>query len=255
MQLANILSHVFIGLFFLILLVGALWLKQRIRWKLLRRYPSKVSKYVDVSQKYNGEIVLMTNYFVQGVSTEKPSIKESYWYAIAKKIVRHCQNKKQPKVLFIGLGANTSSRLIEHMDERIYQVIVEIDPVVIQACQDFFHLDEMKQIEVVQADIYDLLKKKKSVWANHFDVIVIDTFDAKPPYLLNGSHDPIFLRQLYRWLKKDGNFLINIPVKTKGIHVKELLDYLQGIFQKVNHTIIYDPRGYQNHVISAAAKK
>jgi tRNA1(Val) A37 N6-methylase TrmN6 len=224
-------------------------------WKLLRRYLSDISRFVDVSRKYNGELVLMTNYFVQGVSIGQPSIKKSYWYAIAAEILKHCLETKSPKILFIGLGGNTSSLLVFRQNPAIHQTIVEIDHVVIRACRAYFHLDELKNAEIINADIFDLLKKKKTVWKHHFDVIVIDTFDAEPPYMLKGSHDPAFLIQLYAWIKHDGMFLFNAPVKTTGIKIDDLQVFLIKHFLDLEHRIIRDPRGYRNHVIKAEMKR
>jgi len=238
-----------------ITIIILLYLRRRITWKRLKRYESKISGYIDVSEKYNGEKVLMTNYFVQGVSIEHSSIKKSYWYRIAREVLQHAKGKKNVSVLFIGLGGNTSSALIDQENPKIHQVIVEIDPLIIQACQEYFHLDTLKNAEVIEADIFTLLPKKKVKWKNTFDAIVIDTFEAKPPYLLKGSHDPKFLDQLAEWLKPDGMYLFNIPLKTQGKDIPALVSYLQTVFQQQKHEIVRDPRGYRNHVISATIKK
>ena len=231
------------------------YMRRRLRWKRLHRYESKISGHIDICEKYNGERVLMTNYFVQGVSIEEPSISKSYWYKVSELLLTHNKGKKEPTVLFIGLGANTSSLLVNRKKPNIHQVIVEIDPLVIRACREFFHLDELKNTDIITADIFALLKKNKSSWKGKFDSIVIDTFDAEPPYLLHGSHDPTFLNQLFAWLKNDGMFIFNIPVKTTGKNVPLLLQYLEKQFKDVDEEIIKDPRGYRNHVISAVSKR
>lgn len=242
-------------LFIFIILIGLLFFLKKNHWKRLKRYESPLSGVVDVYEKLNGERVLMTNYFVQGVSTEKSSIKKSYWYAVAKYAAIHASGKKYPEILFIGLGANTSSLLLSRINKDIKQTIVEIDSLVIKACQEFFSLDKTPNLEIVNKDIYSLLKTHKKEWKKKFDTIVIDTFNAKPPYLLSGSHDPKFLEALYIWLKEDGQFLFNIPVKTQGIHVDALLSYLKTIFKTVNKRIVHDPRGFRNYVIDASMKK
>lgn len=235
----------------LLLLILLIYLKRRFTWKLLKRYESPVSGKIDVSQKYNGELVLMTNFFVQGVSIEQPSIIKSYWHAVSRSILKHCQGKINASVLFIGLGANTSSRLVYESNPKIRQTIVEIDPLIVQACRDYFHLDDMENTEVITADIFAVLPKKKMIWKHKFDCIVIDTFVANPPYLLHGSHDPSYLNRLLPWLKEDGMFLFNVPVKIRGAEIESLIDYLQEHFRKVEHKMIYDPRGYRNHFIIA----
>lgn len=248
-------ANTILSIFILIILIGLLLLIRKLQWKRLKRYESPHSGFVDVSEKWNGEKVLMTNYFVQGVSTEKPSITKSYWYTVAKSAASHSLKKRHPEILFIGLGANTSSSLLSKMNTDIKQTIVEIDPFVIQACREYFALDKTPNLEIVNSDIYAVLKTKKIDWKKKFDTIVIDTFDAQPPYLLSGSHDPEFLEKLYIWLKEDGQFLFNIPVKTQGIHVDVLLNFLKTIFKTVTYQIIRDPRRYRNYVINASLKK
>lgn len=238
-----------------IILIGLFFFLKKNHWKRLRRYESSLSGFVDVYEKLNGEKVLMTNYFVQGVSIEKSSIKKSYWYAVAKYAAIHSSKKKHPEILFIGLGANTSSLLLSQINKSIKQTIVEIDPLVIEACKEYFALDSTPNLAIINKDIYVLLKTKEKDWKGKFDTIVIDTFNAKPPYLLSGSHDPKFLEALYIWLKDDGQFLFNIPIKTHGIHVDALLSYLKTIFKTVNCRIIRDPRGFRNYVINASLKK
>jgi spermidine synthase len=210
-------------LLFTSLIVLLFYFRRRIHKKLLKRYTSDISGNIDIYEKYNGEKVLMTNYFVQGVSIDQPSIKDSYWYAVAEKTLSHCKKKKNASVLFIGLGANTSSLLIQQQNPTIHQIIVEIDPLIIRACREYFDLEKLKNAEIIQEDIFVSLKSKKKVWLRKYDVIVIDTFDAQPPYMLKGSHDPEFLDRLYPWLKRDGMFLFNTPVRTQGKKIEELL--------------------------------
>ena len=238
-----------------ILIIVLFYIRKRVSWKRLQRYESKISGHIDVSEKYNGERVLMTNYFVQGVSIEQPSIRKSYWYRIASETIKRAKGKRNYTVLFIGLGANTSSLLIHRENPNIRQVIVEIDPLIVRACREYFSLDELKNAEIIEADIFALLPKKKTGWKGNFDAIVIDTFDANPPYLLKGSHDPKVLNQLLAWLKADGMFLFNIPVKTTGKDIPSLQVYLSSVFRRQTHEIIHDPRGYRNHVLIAIKKK
>lgn len=243
-----------IALLFLVILALLIWIffiLKKNQWKRLKRYESSYSGFIDVTQKWNGEKTLLTNFFVQGVSTEKPSIKKSYWYVVARLAAVHARKKKKPEVLFIGLGANTSSSLLLKMNKDIKQTIVEIDPLIIQACREYFGL-EGSPYEIINADIYTVLKTNKIKWKRKFDTIIIDTFNAKPPYLLSGSHDPEFLEKLYTWLKEDGQLIFNIPVKTEGIHVEALLAYLKTIFKTVSNRIIRDPRGHRNYVINAS---
>ena len=234
----------------IVVLALLLLLVWRIRLRLVRRYRSPLLGRVDVYQKYNGEKVLMINDYAQGVSTEQPSIKQSYWYSIAKQVVAHCKKKKHPQVLFLGLGANTSSSLVNVLAPQISQTLIEIDEYIIRACRDYFGLETMKNTEVVHEDAYQAITTSRE-WQGKFDVIVIDIFTGKPPFLSSDTNKPPFIQKLLVWLKADGMFLFNRPVNVKGVDTEELLVYLQTLFTTVTLAEIRDPRGYRNHVISA----
>ena len=59
----------------------------------------------------------------------------------------------------LGLGANTSSSLIEKLDPEIKQTIIEIDPAIIQACIDHFNLKEMKSVKLIEGDAFKIVEK------------------------------------------------------------------------------------------------
>ncbi len=139
------------------LLILALW---RVNIRKLKEYDSKFGK-IKVFKKYNCEKLLTIGVYEQGVSTEKESIKKSYWYKVAKETVKFCNGKKNPKVLMLGLGANTVSSLINKLNPKIHQTIVEIDKNIVLCCREFFELDKLTNYDLMIADAYKLFDQEK----------------------------------------------------------------------------------------------
>lgn len=245
-----------IDIFIAILLVPILLLVlKRLRLKKLVELNSKLLGKIEVFEKFNKEKVLTINSYPQGVSIEKDSIKKSYWYKIADETVLHSKKIKNPKILMLGLGANTISGLINKLDPNISQTIVEFDPMIIKACQEYFQLKDIKNLNLLNKDAYKLVKDK-SFLKNKFDVVIVDIFTGNPPYIDLKSNKPNFIQQLLPLLKKKGTIIFNRPAHTKearndGFILKE---YLESLFKNVNIFDIQDPRGFRNHVITASIK-
>jgi len=203
-------------------LLAALW---RIGLRKLKSYNSPILGKIKVLQKYNGEKVLTTNSYIQGISTEKDSIKLSYWYCVAKQAGDFCKRVKDPEVLMLGLGANTIPNLISHLNPAAHQTIVEIDD-------------------------YIIVEKK-------FDVIIIDIFNGNPPYVDIKSNHPDFITSLLPYLKKDGMVIFNRPGHTESVRSdsQKLENYLSALFAKTKSFDIKDPRGFRNTVITAHMKR
>ncbi|MBI2011414.1 fused MFS/spermidine synthase [Candidatus Daviesbacteria bacterium] len=247
----------FFQIIFLIALIFFLFfLIWRLRLKRLKRYKSLLLGNIDVYQKYNKELVLTINNFAQGVSINNESIKNSYWYSIAKKVKEHTQKNKSPCILMLGLGANTISGLVNKLDPKIHQTIVEIDPLIINACQDYFDLEKNKNLKLINQDAYKLLNKKQA-FAEKFDCIVVDIFIGKAPYHSLDSNKPLFIEKLLKYLKSNGLIIFNKPGTSK--ETKEdnqiLISYLKNNFKNTAMEYIHDPRGYKNFIIFGFNKK
>lgn len=233
-------------LFFILLFV--FW---RLRLKSLAVYKSDLLGKIEVLEKYNGERMLTTNSYPQGISIEKEDINKSYWFCLADQAVKFCRKKENPRVLILGLGANTTSNLIAKLDSRINLTIVEIDSHIIEACQRFFDLDKLSNCSVIQADAFQLLNRKNA-FPQKFDAIIVDIFVSIPPYVSLNSSRPDFIKKLASHLKSDGAILFNRPGHNENIREdgKLLEDHLKTLFQKTQIFDIKDPRGYRNYIIS-----
>lgn len=236
----------------LVFILMLLIILRRLRLTRIASYHSRILGKIEVWQKYDGEKVLTTNSFPQGISTEQSSIKKSYWYKIAAVASLHTRPLKLPKALILGLGANTSSSLLAHLNPKVQQTIVEIDPQVIQACRDHFNLDLLPYSQIINADAHKILNSKFFI-LNSLDVIIVDIFLSSPPYIDRKSDQPAFIKRLLPLLKKDGLVIFNRPShnqlsRDQGWELKRIL---QTLFQRVKIFDIKDPRGYRNYVITA----
>lgn len=228
---------------------------RRFRLKKLGSFTSPILGKIEVLQKYNGEKVLTTNSYPQGISIEDASIKKSYWYAIANEAVKFCKQKNNPQVLMLGLGANTIPNLIAKANPKIFQTIVEIDGYIIEACRQFFGLNELPNCRLIQTDAYKLFKKGD--FLGKFDVIIVDIFVGAPPYLDIKSNQPPFIEKIMPSLEKDGMIIFNRPAHntaTRGDGEK-LNSYLKTLFDNTKLLDIRDPRRFRNYVIMGSDQK
>lgn len=242
------LYQIIIPLFSIPFLLLAYW---RLNLKRLKIYHSPLLGKIEIFKKYNGEKVLTINSYIQGVSTEKDSIKKSYEYCIATHTTSFCKSRKNAEVLMLGLGANTIPNLVAKIDPQIRQTIIEIDKYIIDACRKYFNLDQLPNYRLIKADVYKLAIKKK-FFNYKFDVIVVDIFTGNPPYVSLQSNQPSFIKKLLPWLKRDGMIVFNRPGHTEKTRSdsRELQQYLNTLFKTIQLFDIKDPRGYRNNVIT-----
>ena len=201
------------------------------------------------------EKVLTINNYPQGVSVENKSIGRSYWFRIAQNTADFCRQKEKPKILMLGLGANSISNLIARLNPQLHQTIVEIDKFIIQACREYFNLDSLPNYRLLRADAYRLFDNQ-AAFDHQFDAIIVDIFLGKPPYVSLESGQPEFIKKLLLYLKPDGMIVFNRPAHTEEARAgnQELAGYLQTLFIKAEIIFIQDPRGYKTDEIIALGK-
>lgn len=223
----------------------------RIKLKKLKTYKSDKLGTVQVLQKYNGEKLLIIGSKHQGVSIEKESIKKSYWYKVAYEVFRFCKDKNKPKVVMLGLGANTISSLIHRLNPRIRLTVVEFDETIVQACRDYFNLNNTP-MKLVQLDAFRWVGKE----SGKFDSIIVDIFTSEDLFLPPKSNQPSFIKKLLPHLKTSGQLIFNRPYNPKRNQedIKKLNGYLKVYFKKVRLFEINDPRGYINNVVIGYGK-
>lgn len=234
------------------ILLTALW---RIRLKKLKSYNSPLLGKIEVFEKYNKEKMVTINSYPQGVSIEQRSIRDSYWFSVAEQVIKACKNKKSPQVLMLGLGANTIPNLIASKNSNIRLTILEIDKFMIQVCRDFFGLDQLPNYKLICVNAFKFFDKPRR-FKTQFDVIIVDIFTGRPPYVSIKSNQPHFIEKLFPYLKEDGLIVFNRPAHNPQTKAdgEALKNYLSNFFQKTEIFFIKDPRRFSNHVIAASQK-
>lgn len=237
----------------LISIVFFYWAYRRLRLKRLASYKSDFNGKVEVFEKYNGEKVIATDSFPQGISVDDKSISKSYWHKVAQLLLDHCQNKYSPHILFLGLGGNTSSSLVAKSNPKILQTIVEIDPIIILACREFFNLDQIPNLEMIQADAFKLLKQKRP-FKQKFDVIVVDIYLGNSATESENSTQLAFIKQLLPYLKDDSLLIFNRPSHNlRAKQANQMLEKnLSRLFQNTQTIYVKDPRRYRNDLVIAS---
>lgn len=248
------ISNLIIPLILTLILLFFYW---RLRLKKLAIYNSPILGKIEVFEKYNKEKVLTINSYPQGVSIENKSIEKSYWFKIAEIVAKFCSSKKNPKILMLGLGANTIPNLIAQKNLKIHQIIIEIDKSIISACRKYFNLDQLPNYQIIQADAFSISVSSFQFLVSSFDAIVVDIFTGQPPYVSLNSNQPNFIEKIMPFLKKDGMIVFNRPAHNKEVRIGgfELEKYLKTLFQKTEILEIKDPRRFKNHVIAGWLKK
>lgn len=240
----------FFSLIFVSILIG-LFLEKRFGIKKLQEYKSKHFKKIVVWQKHNGEKLLTTDNFTQGISIDSPTISKSYWYKQAELCEKYCKNKKNPSLLFLGLGAGTGPQLVNKKNPKIKQTIIEFDKKIIEVCRKFFNLDELHNAKIINTDAYSIVTEKKNL-QEKFDVIVVDIFTGKESFGPKGIKIN-FIIELTNILKPDGVLIFNRLAHRKDLQeeTKKLESFLSTIFNSVEKIFIQDPRGYKNELVIA----
>src|SRR3989344_2985105 len=193
---------IFLGIYFI-------W---RLNIKKLQTYISPNLGKIVVWEKHNGEKLLTINGFSQGISLHSKSVEKSYWYKIAKEVILICKNKKNPNVLILGLGGNSTTLLIQKENPKIILTIIEVDESIIQACKDWFNLNSLKNATIIQGDAYKEIFNLKKIKAP-FDAIVIDIFNGNSGTLK--TREEKIMSQFIKLLKPNGGLVFNWPANTE----------------------------------------
>lgn len=221
----------------------------RIRLKRIKKYISKYSGVVEIKQIYTGEKRMFINLCTQGIAITDKNIEKTYWYEFAKSTIDFCQNKKDPKILILGLGANTESLIINKQNPNIHQTIIEIDEAIIDACKKYFDLDTLTNYTLIHDDAYKVIQQKE--YFNTFDVIIVDILTGEQNQLQYQSGTDNFVSQLRKLVKPNGMILFNSPahVKKSRSHTIDFLAYLNTHFKNVSYHVITYPSGFNNYAI------
>jgi len=138
-------------------------------------------------------------------------------------------------VLVLGVaGGSVIKTLVDEIKFKGKITGVEIDPIIIEIANRFFHLETINNLEIVIDDAFEFVLKTKS----HYDLIVIDIFqDTTMPNFL---FEDFFINRINSLLNVNGFILFNTMVindqnKTRNLSYKSKFkgDYSLRMYPKV----------------------
>jgi spermidine synthase len=128
------------------------------------------------SSRYNPKIQLikfMGQYRLDmGGLTQSGPIIENIWSQSLKKLLP--KNFSPQKTLILGLGAGSVAKVIADRYPKTQIIGVEIDSQVIKIAQDYFGLNKIKNLEVINQDALRYLSGIKT--PKTFDLILVDCY-------------------------------------------------------------------------------
>lgn len=183
--------------------------------------------------KFNGEVIvykLLGHYTVSvGNLTQSGGLVESIWKKTILTIRKSEFKVYSPKrVLILGLGSGTAARVMAKLWPGAELVGVEIDPVMVEMGKKYFQLDEIKTLQIVNADAFAFIEQNRS----KYDLILIDMYRGKDIPAKAKTED--FYKRIKSMLSPQGvslwNFLI---IKETKSEVDMLEKQLREVFLTV----------------------
>lgn len=166
------------------------------------------SKMIEVTWA-NGELVLDTE-------------NTNYSYGSLQRILRYGLRNigydkilEMEHILLLGVaGGSVVKTLVDEISYKEKITGVEIDPDMIQIANEYFNLDQIKQLEVVIDDAFEFVLKTKE----KYDLIIIDIFEDT--HMPNFLFEKFFVDRVCTILKDNGFVLFNTMILDEAHNVR-----------------------------------
>jgi len=192
----------------------------------LLKINSKLSQTLEVTL-VNGEMVL-------------DSKNTNYSYGSLQRILRHGLKKigfskiePMQNILVLGVaGGSVIKTLVDEIKCKGQITGIELDEKVIQLANEYFHLNKIKNLKILQGDAFEFVLRTKK----QYDLIIVDIFqDTLMPTFLFETY---FQDRLYTLLNNQGYLLFNTMILNQGddLRNKKYIKYFEskkGILQNI----------------------
>ncbi|WP_369014533.1 spermidine synthase [Flavobacterium anhuiense] len=166
------------------------------------------SKMIEVTWA-NGELVLDTE-------------NTNYSYGSLQRILRYGLRNigydkilEMEHILLLGVaGGSVVKTLVDEISYKEKITGVEIDPDMIQIANEYFNLNQIKQLEVVIDDAFEFVLKTK----DKYDLIIIDIFEDT--HMPNFLFEKFFVDRVCTILKDNGFVLFNTMILDEAHNVR-----------------------------------
>lgn len=227
-----------------------------LKLKTLKTYKSPINGILEVKQTFNGQKKLFLNLATQGLGPFSKGVEKSYWYYMAQRTTWFCANKPNPKVLILGLGANTVSGIINKQNPEVELTLVELDPTIVQICKDFFDLNKLTNSTVLVKNAFEVIEEVR--YQNYFDVVISDIITGEHTTNAPSCYNTDYVKKLAKLTKPHSLLLFNHPVHTKEtrqLHEKFMSDLINlEMIDKTDKELFKYPFGFKNYTVSIFLK-
>ncbi|WP_459640762.1 spermidine synthase [Flavobacterium sp. CGRL2] len=118
-------------------------------------------------------------------------------------------------ILLLGVaGGSVVKTLVDEIEYKDRITGVEIDPDMIQVANEYFNLNQIKQLELVIDDAFEFVLKTK----DKYDLIIIDIFEDT--HMPNFLFEKFFVDRICTLLKDDGYVLFNTMILDEAHNVR-----------------------------------
>ncbi|MEX1061849.1 MAG: hypothetical protein WEC39_01930 [Patescibacteria group bacterium] len=171
----------------------------------------------------DGGLILEVGGYPQSVSLNTPDLPKRYWYRATEEVSQRLSNPKY--ALIVGLGGATIPHLFSRKFPKTLMVGVELDPEILSIARQFFSLEEIPNLAVVEGDGH------KFVFSHQgpaFDLTFIDAYlGGNFPLHFN---EVDFLKRLREVTSPDGWVVIN---RASGFPKRDFDELLSKVFASV----------------------
>lgn len=196
--------------------------------KTLKKTESPISGSIKVVSLFNKPRIIVGNMVQSG------GMVEAIWKKGIGKLLEIEKDKgfKLEKVLILGLGGGTATKLISYTFPKAEIVGIEIDPIILKLGKKYFDLNKIKKLKIINQDGVELVlnNKLKKVF---FDLILVDLYigDKIP----KKSQSELFLNKLKRLIDKEGIIIFNrLFFKEHKKKTESFIKKLDKIFSNIS---------------------
>jgi len=194
--------------------------------KNILRFKSKINREIRVVNRNGKKIVYA------GGAEQTGGTITGMWKEAMEKVKN--QKTKIKSILVLGLGGGDVLRILAAKFTAIKMDCVELDPVMIEAAENFFNIRPIPKLQIIQADAYKYMKKNR----RKYDLIVTDLFIGKYNPEIFRKKD--FLSFLKKGLTDQGLAVYNSHFKAAD--VREFRDFeglCRDVFGQVSVIVKY----------------
>ncbi len=162
----------------------------------------------------------------------------SYWVKAAELIKDLLSVPSQG--LILGLGGGTFAHVITHTLGEFPLIGVEYDPEIIKIGKQYFNLDTLKHLQIVEKDAFSYIDECSDSTVK-FSFVFCDLFTGRS--VVSGIEEEQFLVEIRSLLENEGVALFNwshsYSSATDRVRRKQMLARMEKIFSNVETQVVH----------------